>query len=421
MGAMGYTVAQALRACRVEVNESDIMGWINGHLPPPEDIKRAVEICETLEIPEGVDALARSGVKIDLATRLKSHSLKGEELVRAWALGYRLEFDGNIDFDCDPNILLKAIIVGMPVRNREKDAYQTAIKATPEIFADFVVQTVDAGEALDRSSGELLQNLWYFRSKENKTTDKMSLVALRLIQNLCDADLPAHALALALKYRAVAPEGDLSTARASFALSLALHENARDQDASEELDAAAIPLYTRHLGRSHDETLEARFMRLLYTKDPIRKIEYAEVFAADLRVLFPTGDLRVCRVEGTLGSCYGENGNHAKQITILLRVIEEKKRLLGPRSIELACTYYNLGRAFIAVGDLYRAKFSVELALDIRRAVLGPTSPEVTRTQVLFLEIARMHEFVNNQETAVYHNGVEIAARSESRIVHRMW
>ncbi len=90
------------------------MGWIRGYVPTHWE--SAIITADVLGLSAVVSRFASIGPPVVPIDRvLKNHELRGNDVVVAWAKGYKLEFDGYVDFPVDLRALHQAIVVGMPV------------------------------------------------------------------------------------------------------------------------------------------------------------------------------------------------------------------------------------------------------------------------------------------------------------------
>ncbi len=85
----------------------------------PADHKVALNVAEILGISSLVDRLVLAGRHFDpdgaMSRTIVSHTLRGNQVIDAWARGYSLVFDGVVNFYTDPDVFLAALRNGLPV------------------------------------------------------------------------------------------------------------------------------------------------------------------------------------------------------------------------------------------------------------------------------------------------------------------
>ncbi len=96
-----------------------ILGWLDGKVITESE--EAVKAGEMLGLSAIVNRLAETGPNVSLEDNLPAHTLRGDVVVKAWARGYRIVFDGIIDFMVCPSILMRALRRGMRVTQLQTD------------------------------------------------------------------------------------------------------------------------------------------------------------------------------------------------------------------------------------------------------------------------------------------------------------
>ncbi len=110
-------VPEALKGMGIEATPDEIMAWLGGRVPEEkEEAERALRAGEMLGLTEVVNGLALDGPPVTLQMNIVCHNLERQALVRAWAMGYRLVYDGIIDFEVDSRLLLAALKKGLEPR-----------------------------------------------------------------------------------------------------------------------------------------------------------------------------------------------------------------------------------------------------------------------------------------------------------------
>ncbi len=112
------------------------MSWLDGEMPTR--IEEALVTAEKLCLSRLVDRLAMSGPTIYSKKNLVCHNLVGKQVIRAWAKGYRVVYNGIVNFKMNNSLFLEALKRGLPVdvidaRDRITDRHLKLCK-TLDIF-----------------------------------------------------------------------------------------------------------------------------------------------------------------------------------------------------------------------------------------------------------------------------------------------
>ncbi len=100
-----------------KLTADDVICWIGGGIPTDKEKGRvALRVCLELGLTQVVENMVRNGPEICFLEKFACEGINGADAVKAWSRGYRVEFDGVVDFPVDPDILGRAAQAGMPVK-----------------------------------------------------------------------------------------------------------------------------------------------------------------------------------------------------------------------------------------------------------------------------------------------------------------
>lgn len=129
----------ALADLGVDVPEGVILEWISCRVPVTvKEAELAISVAVKLGIPQIVTRLAREGPAISLDIDLPDHSLDRLDVPYAWARGYRVSFDGKIEYydKTTSRTLIAAIKKGMPVKELTgNDVTDELIEMCPDLVS----------------------------------------------------------------------------------------------------------------------------------------------------------------------------------------------------------------------------------------------------------------------------------------------
>ncbi len=108
-------VDECLRKLKVPASAKDLLELSTESKLTSRKAAKLAKAAEILKLPSVATKVAISGPPINLRINLKMAKLDPQTAVDAWSRGYRVSFDGVVNFPVSPRVLLKALKRGMPV------------------------------------------------------------------------------------------------------------------------------------------------------------------------------------------------------------------------------------------------------------------------------------------------------------------